>query len=218
MEPIKSLQTKDFIVQMLREEVFSGGLKDGEELAQEVLAEKLGVSRMPVREALQQLELEGVLLRLPNRHMQVVGITPTYIKHNFLVLAAVEKEIVSILVEENRSFQPALDAFKQYEAAVPLQGQEECAKRELEIHTQLGYCLRNPYLAKVHDRLLSGYFAYSLRNFTKDWKVTLKEYRRLFKALKEKDMTTIYEVLRCYFEKAAQAAIGGIANDQFKTN
>ena len=50
-----SVQTKDYIVQLIKEEILSGVMKPGEELAQEALAERLGVSRMPIREALQNL-------------------------------------------------------------------------------------------------------------------------------------------------------------------
>ena len=65
-----SVQTKDYIVQLIKEEILSGVMKPGEELAQEALAERLGVSRMPIREALQNLVQEGFAVRLPNRHIQ----------------------------------------------------------------------------------------------------------------------------------------------------
>ena len=66
-----SVQTKDYIVQLMKEEILSGVMKPGEELAQEALAERLGVSRMPIREALQNLVQEGFAVRLPNRHIPV---------------------------------------------------------------------------------------------------------------------------------------------------
>ena len=59
-----SVQTKDYIVQLMKEEILSGVMKPGEELAQEALAERLGVSRMPIREALQNLVQEGFAVRL----------------------------------------------------------------------------------------------------------------------------------------------------------
>ena len=46
-----SVQTKDYIVQLIKEEILSGVMKPGEELAQEALAERLGVSRMPITES-----------------------------------------------------------------------------------------------------------------------------------------------------------------------
>lgn len=74
MEPIKSVQTKDYIAEYLRNEIFSNRIPAGEELTQEIVAEKLGISRMPVREAFQILEHEGFLERLPNHHIRVIGI------------------------------------------------------------------------------------------------------------------------------------------------
>ena len=59
MKTLRNMQTKDRIAQAIREEILSGHMEPGEELAQEALAEMLGVSRMPVREALQTLVQGG---------------------------------------------------------------------------------------------------------------------------------------------------------------
>ena len=45
-----NVPTKDYIVETIKEEILSGQIKPGTELAQEALAERLGVSRMPIRE------------------------------------------------------------------------------------------------------------------------------------------------------------------------
>ena len=71
LKKLSNAQTKDRIAAILRQEIMSGRIKDGEELAQEQLAEKLELSRTPVREALQILEMEGLLKRLPNRHTPI---------------------------------------------------------------------------------------------------------------------------------------------------
>ena len=72
MKSLKRTQTKDYIIQAIRNEILSGNIPSGEELAQEALADMLGISRMPVREALQALVEEGFAKRLPNRHIQAV--------------------------------------------------------------------------------------------------------------------------------------------------
>ena len=87
-----SVQTKDYIVQLIKEEILSGVMKPGEELAQEALAERLGVSRMPIREALQNLVQEGFAVRLPNRHIQAVVLSAQQIHDLFHVIAAIAAE------------------------------------------------------------------------------------------------------------------------------
>ncbi len=57
MKKIERKQTRDQIAQMIRYQILSGAMKAGDELTQESIAEQLGLSRMPVREALQNLFL-----------------------------------------------------------------------------------------------------------------------------------------------------------------
>ena len=66
-----NLASRDFICEALKKQIQQGFLKPGQELVQEKLAQAFGVSRMPIREALQILVLEGFVERLDNRHMQV---------------------------------------------------------------------------------------------------------------------------------------------------
>ena len=53
----------------LREEILSGKYQKDEELKEKTIGEELGVSRTPVREALRQLELEGLVTIIPNREL-----------------------------------------------------------------------------------------------------------------------------------------------------
>lgn len=63
------------VFQTIREKILSGEYKQGEELRETGLASELGVSRTPVREALRQMELEGLVKIIPNKGAFVIGIT-----------------------------------------------------------------------------------------------------------------------------------------------
>ena len=97
-----SVQTKDYIVQLMKEEILSGVMKPGEELAQEALAERLGVSRMPIREALQNLVQEGFAVRLPNRHIQAVILSAQQIHDVFHVIAAMAAENTILVAKKEQ--------------------------------------------------------------------------------------------------------------------
>jgi DNA-binding GntR family transcriptional regulator len=103
MEKIGGIQVKDRIAELLRQEIISGRMADGEELTQEQLASSLGVSRMPVREAIQILELEGLLVRLPNRHVRVIGFNERSARETMRAIAAFEAEYMRILEESGTS-------------------------------------------------------------------------------------------------------------------
>jgi len=63
------------VYKKLREDILSGVYKENEELKETTIGQELGVSRTPVREALRQLELEGLVSLIPNKGAYVTGIT-----------------------------------------------------------------------------------------------------------------------------------------------
>src|SRR5579871_5688691 len=72
--PVKRSLAED-IVDRLREAIYSGQLAPNERLREEVLASSLGLSRGPVREALAQLEREGLVIRQPNKSAVVARLS-----------------------------------------------------------------------------------------------------------------------------------------------
>ncbi len=83
-----SLSAKVF--HKLREEILAGKYAANEELKEKNIGEELGVSRTPVREALRQLELEGLVLIIPNRGAFVVGVSLKDIKDIYEIRSLLE--------------------------------------------------------------------------------------------------------------------------------
>lgn len=73
MEDNHSLSSRVF--HTIRENILDGKYAKNEELREKTIGEELGVSRTPVREALRQLELEGLVSIVPNKGAYVVGIS-----------------------------------------------------------------------------------------------------------------------------------------------
>ena len=69
------LPLRDVVFNTLRQAILKGELKPGERLMEIALADKLGVSRTPIREALRKLEQEGLVFMIPRRGAQVADIT-----------------------------------------------------------------------------------------------------------------------------------------------
>ena len=85
MEEHYSLGGKVF--QQLKNSILAGEFENKAELREVVLAKKLGVSRTPVREALRQLEQEGLVEIYPNRGAYVKGITYKDVEDIFRIRA-----------------------------------------------------------------------------------------------------------------------------------
>ena len=74
----------------IREDILSGKYKRDETLKEKTIGDDLGVSRTPVREALRQLELEGLVTIIPNKGASVVGISKDDIKDIYEIRARLE--------------------------------------------------------------------------------------------------------------------------------
>lgn len=74
----------------IRENILSGKYATDEELKEKSIGEELGVSRTPVREALRQLELEGLVTIIPNKGAYVVGISQKDIQDIYEIRSRLE--------------------------------------------------------------------------------------------------------------------------------
>ena len=96
---MKNKRTCDYIAEAIQNEILSGRMEAGQPLRQEELSEKLGYSRMPVREALQILEEQGLVRRLATRHVVVADFSERNIEEIFDMFGNVEKKALKDLAE-----------------------------------------------------------------------------------------------------------------------
>jgi len=81
---------REIVFETLREAIIQGRLEPGERLMEIQLAEEMGVSRTPVREAIRKLELEGFVVMVPRKGAYVAGVSVKDIVDVFEVRAALE--------------------------------------------------------------------------------------------------------------------------------
>lgn len=149
IDPISNLPLKDRVAALIRAEIASGRVEDGEELTQESVSQALAVSRIPVREAFLQLENEGMLQRLPNRHVRVIGPTPQRTRQNFRVAAAMEAEIVRLLPTVWEPVETK-DALARCRGAGEAGDRAAFLRWEDAVHLSLSRALDNPALCQRH--------------------------------------------------------------------
>jgi len=86
------------VAEKLREEIIRGTIPEGAQLRQDAIAMQYQVSRIPVREALRQLDAEGLITIVPNRGAIVPALSPTDIEELFTIRALLEPEILKYSV------------------------------------------------------------------------------------------------------------------------
>lgn len=90
MEEYQDHSLRGKVFQKLREDILSGVYEPREELREISIGEEMGVSRTPVREALRQLELEGLVTIVPNRGAYVTGISSKDVRDIYHVRSMLE--------------------------------------------------------------------------------------------------------------------------------
>lgn len=95
---IKRQSVPEAVAASLRARILSGEFKDGEQLRQEAIADQYEVSRMPVREALRQLEAEGLVRLQTHKGAIVTALSPEEVGELFDLRVLLEAELLRLAV------------------------------------------------------------------------------------------------------------------------
>ena len=90
------LPLRDVVFNTLRRAILKGELEPGERLMEIALANKLGVSRTPIREAIRKLELEGLVVMIPRKGAEVARITEKDLRDVLEVRTSLEKLAIEL--------------------------------------------------------------------------------------------------------------------------
>ncbi|MGK7376913.1 GntR family transcriptional regulator [Planococcus sp. 1R117A] len=86
----KRYSAKDFVYMELKKLIISGDLEPSQQINEKALAEKLSISRTPIREALNRIELEELIVRMPNGRIRVAPVSVEEAKEIFTVRSLLE--------------------------------------------------------------------------------------------------------------------------------
>ena len=102
LEPVPRRSTVEIISDELRSAIMYGSLPPGSQLGEADLAARLGVSRGPLREAMQRLVQEGLLRSEPHRGLFVITLAEEDMEDVYLARLAIERAACQMIMERNR--------------------------------------------------------------------------------------------------------------------
>ena len=139
----------------LRERILRGVYADDTPLRQDALAAELGVSRIPIREALRQLEAEGLVVFNPHRGAVVSSLSVDEIDELFELRAQIESDLVrrAVVRTTAEDVSRAKDILKAYEAAFRGAEVTEWGKLNWEFHSTLYAPADRPFTMAIIQRL-----------------------------------------------------------------
>jgi DNA-binding GntR family transcriptional regulator len=151
IEPLAQESTPSIIADKLRKAIGSGELKPGQQLGEAELARKLGVSRGPLREGMQRLTQEGLLVPIRNRGLFVITMTPEDIRDMYLAREAIERAAARRIVDGDYE-QADKELLAIVEEMAAAEG-DPAAVGELDIafHERLVKLAGSPRLSRMHQ-------------------------------------------------------------------
>ncbi|MBD5505254.1 MAG: GntR family transcriptional regulator [Lachnospiraceae bacterium] len=201
------LPLRDVVFNTLRKAILTGELKPGERLLEIHLANRLGVSRTPIREAIRKLELEGLVIMIPRRGAEVAQITEKSLKEVLEVRRALDALCAElacdrITTEEEERLKQACDEF---ERATETKDATTIAAADVALHDIIVQATGNSRLIQLINNLSEQMYRYRFEY--------IKDENRHDNLIDEHRM--IYEsIIRRDKEKAAAAAKLHIDNQE----
>lgn len=157
IEPLVKESTPSIIAGKLRRAIAEGEFAPGAQLGEAELARELGVSRGPLREAMQRLTQEGLLLSIRNRGLFVITMTDADIHDMYRARTAVERAAAVWLAETSpREAASALStSVKAMEAAAASDDVDALSRADLQFHEALVALAGSPRLSRMHGTLVT---------------------------------------------------------------
>lgn len=199
---------KKDIVGYLRQTIINGDLRPGERLVEPLLAEQLKVSRTPVREAIFQLENEGLVKRIPYRGAVVAEISSRDVSEIYTIKSAIEGLAARLACRNASPLQvKQLRALlKQMENYVSKRDLDRYTRVSRDFHFQIMKTADNRWLLDIYKRLdppIHGLriLALSLPGRPKD---SVKEHRAILEAIARKDRVKAELLTQQHVRKAGE--------------
>ncbi|HIX64445.1 MAG TPA: GntR family transcriptional regulator [Candidatus Mediterraneibacter colneyensis] len=192
------LPLRDVVFNTLRRAILRGELKPGERLMEIQLANKLGVSRTPIREAIRKLELEGLVLMIPRKGAEVAEITEKNLRDVLEVRCALEELAVQLACDRIdrarlRELHAAAAHFKEVLGNADI---TELAEADEAFHDVIFQATGNNRLIQLLNNLREQMYRYRIEYLKKKecYPQLLKEHAQIMHAIEEHNKEKATEI------------------------
>lgn len=193
---------REVIFNSLREAIIIGELRPGERLMEVQLAEKMGVSRTPVREAIRKLELEGLVDMIPRKGAHVAELSIKDIMDVLEVRASLDGLATSLAAE--RITDDELKELKhingQFASYIEKENLNGSIKKDVEFHDIIYKASRNDKLISIINNLreqVQRFRVIYLKEYNNS-KNLIKEHNEIYEAVSSRSMENARNIAKTH--------------------
>jgi len=212
MSQVRRLSARAQCYEIIKDKILRQEYDFGAELNIATLSAELSVSNTPVREALSQLEADGLIVTTANTKAQVVQLTPEMFQHTVSAIDILIRGAYELCVIEKRI--PALleqmeESFRRQEILLTREDLFDFTKELVNFDQIMFDVLGNPQLSFLFERISSVLFLMYRTNIQKraDWESirSVEEHRKIISAIASGDDEAVKKLIRehlhqSYFE------------------
>ncbi len=212
------LPLRDVVFNTLRQAILTGELKPGERLMEIHLANKLGVSRTPIREAIRKLELEGLVTMIPRRGAEVAQITEKSMSDVLEVRRAMDALCTELACERISEEEIAVlgAACDHFGEAAKTKDIRKCAQADVDFHDIIVRATGNKRLVQLINNLSEQMYRYRFE-YLKDvsrYDNLIEEHRVIYESIRKRDKDAARSAAELHIDNQAKAIIRQIRLDK----
>lgn len=211
------LPLRDVVFMTLRQAILKGDMEPGERLMEITLANKLGVSRTPIREAIRKLELEGLVNMVPRKGAVVASISEKDMRDVLEVRITLEELAVKLAIQnmEEADIDQLKKAAKNFENAVISRDIVDIVEADVVFHDVIYNRTNNNRLIQIINNLREQMYRYRLE-YIKDARthsILISEHQDIIAALEKKNVEEAKTAVRQHIVNQEKGIVRAI-NDR----
>ena len=198
------LPLRDVVFNTLRQAILRGELQPGERLLEIHLANKLGVSRTPIREAIRKLELEGLVLMIPRKGAVVAEITEKSLRDVLEVRRALEELAVKLACDkiQDEEIEELKAAAKEFEKALGTGDVTVYAEADVKFHDIIYRTTDNQRLIQLLYNLREQMYRYRVEYLKREevHETLLTEHQHIIEMIEKRDEKRAVEAVCAHID------------------
>ena len=205
------LPLRDVVFNTLRQAILRGEPKPGERLMEIQLANKLGVSRTPIREAIRKLELEGLVLMIPRKGAEVAEITEKSLRDVLEVRRALEELAVQLACEKitKEEIRELERVAKEFQQVVNSSDITEIAEVDVCFHDIIYTATDNQKLIQLLNNLREQMYRYRVEYLKRDgvFPQLIAEHEAIIRHIENNEKEKATEVMCRHIDNQVETVI-----------
>lgn len=212
---------RELVFESLRDAIIQGRLRPGERLMEIQLAEEMGVSRTPVREAIRKLELERFVVMVPRKGAYVAGISVKDIVDIFEVRAALEGLAAGLAAE--RITEEEMDQLERTIHMINLSAEQDPKSQDIKaiveadtaFHTLIYKFSRNQRLEQIIMNLHEQINRFRMTSLSQPGrlKIALDEHTKIVEAICDHNVEESQRLATEHIENAEQSLLNALGEE-----